>query len=154
MRSKSLVAGVVCAAAMLAIAGCGSSGSSGGGGSSGGTIKIGASVPLSGPLAGCGSFVKCGYQHAVNQVNAPGGITVDGKKLANGDISAIVAAQIGMGEEPLRDERGRPNNGRMAHICRDTPDGMVLRSRFWRGGGPACRPRRCARRSPRTSASG
>src|SRR4051812_40325060 len=48
-----------------------------------------------------------------------------------GDISAIVAAQIGIGSDPLRDDRGRPNNGRMAHICRDTPDGMVLRSRFW-----------------------
>ena len=80
MRSKSLVASAVCALAMLAVAGCGSSGSSGGGGSSGGTIKIGASIPLSGPLAGFGSFVKWGYQHAVNQVNAAGGITVDGKK--------------------------------------------------------------------------
>jgi branched-chain amino acid transport system substrate-binding protein len=81
MRSKSLVAGAVCALAMLAIAGCGSDSSSGGGGdSSGGTIKIGASVPLSGPLAGFGSFVKWGYQHAVDQVNAQGGITVDGKK--------------------------------------------------------------------------
>jgi branched-chain amino acid transport system substrate-binding protein len=81
MRSKSLVAGAVCALAMLAIAGCGSdSGSGGGGDSSGGTIKIGASVPLSGPLAGFGSFVKWGYQHAVDQVNAQGGITVDGKK--------------------------------------------------------------------------
>ncbi len=57
-----------------------------------------------------------------------------------GDVSAIVAAQIGMGEEPLRDERGRPNNGRMAHICRDTPDGMVLRSRFWLGGGSGLPP--------------
>jgi branched-chain amino acid transport system substrate-binding protein len=81
MRSKSLVAGAVCALAMLAIAGCGSdSGSGGGGDSSGDTIKIGASVPLSGPLAGFGSFVKWGYQHAVDQVNAQGGITVDGKK--------------------------------------------------------------------------
>jgi branched-chain amino acid transport system substrate-binding protein len=81
MRSKSLVAGAVCALAMLAIAGCGSDSSSGGGGSSsGGTIKIGASIPLSGPLAGFGSFVKWGYQHAVDQVNAQGGITVDGKK--------------------------------------------------------------------------
>ena len=60
--------------------------------------------------------------------------------LANGDVSAIVAAQIGMGEEPLRDERGRPSNGRMAHICRDTPDGMVLRSRFWLGGGSGLPP--------------
>lgn len=81
MRSKSLVASAVWAAALVAVAGCGSnSGSSGGGGSSGGTIKIGASVPLSGPLAGFGSFVKWGYQHAVNEVNAQGGITVDGKK--------------------------------------------------------------------------
>jgi hypothetical protein len=40
-----------------------------------------------------------------------------------------------MGEEPLRDERGRPSVGRMAHICRDTPGGMVLRRRFWLGGG-------------------
>jgi hypothetical protein len=52
-----------------------------------------------------------------------------------GDVSAIVAAQIGIGAEPLRDERGRPNMGRMAHICRDTADGMVLRSRFWLGAG-------------------
>jgi branched-chain amino acid transport system substrate-binding protein len=44
------------------------------------TIKIGASVPLSGPLAGFGSFVKWGYQHAVKLQNAKGGILVDGKK--------------------------------------------------------------------------
>jgi branched-chain amino acid transport system substrate-binding protein len=37
-------------------------------------------VPLSGPLAGFGSFVKWGYQHAVAQANAAGGITVDGTK--------------------------------------------------------------------------
>lgn len=55
--------------------------------------------------------------------------------LARGDISATVAAQIGMGPEPLRDDRGRPKMGRMTHICRDTPDGMVLRSRFWLGAG-------------------
>jgi hypothetical protein len=55
--------------------------------------------------------------------------------LERGDISAIVAAQIGQGPEPLRDEHGRPNNGRMAHVARDTPDGMVLRSRFWLGAG-------------------
>lgn len=55
--------------------------------------------------------------------------------LDNGDISAVVAAQLGFGPEPLKDERGRPNMGRMAHIARDTPDGMVLRSRFWLGEG-------------------
>ncbi|HEX3690386.1 MAG TPA: hypothetical protein VHV28_11830 [Solirubrobacteraceae bacterium] len=55
--------------------------------------------------------------------------------LAAGDVSGTVAAMTGVGVEPLRDERGRPNMGRMAHICRDTPDGMVLRSRFWLGYG-------------------
>jgi branched-chain amino acid transport system substrate-binding protein len=53
---------------------------SGGSGSSGGSIKIGASLPLSGPLAGFGSFQKWGYEHAVEEVNADGGIEIDGKK--------------------------------------------------------------------------
>jgi hypothetical protein len=56
--------------------------------------------------------------------------------LERGDISACVAAQLGLGGEPLRDDRGRPNMGRMTHICRDTDTGMVLRSRFWLGEGP------------------
>lgn len=44
-------------------------------------IKIGASIPLSGPLAGFGSFEKWGYEAAVKDQNAKGGITVGGKKL-------------------------------------------------------------------------
>jgi branched-chain amino acid transport system substrate-binding protein len=65
----------------LALAGtlsaCGGSGGSAG---SGGTIKIGASIPLSGPLASFGFFEKWGYQHAVNAVNAQGGIKINGVK--------------------------------------------------------------------------
>jgi branched-chain amino acid transport system substrate-binding protein len=81
MKGKAHVAAALCAAAMLVLAGCGSDDDGGGSGGSGsGTIKIGASVPLSGPLAGFGSFVKWGYQHAVNEVNAAGGIEVDGEK--------------------------------------------------------------------------
>jgi branched-chain amino acid transport system substrate-binding protein len=79
MRSKAFVAAATCVALLFAIAGCGSS-SSGGGDSDSATIKVGASLPLSGPLAGFGSFVKWGYQHAVSEANAAGGITVDGKK--------------------------------------------------------------------------
>jgi DAPG hydrolase PhiG domain len=63
---------------------------------------------------------------------------------ARGDVSAIVAAQIGIGPEPLRDDRGRPNMGRMAHIARDAPDGMVLRSRFWLGAGTGLPPEQLA----------
>ena len=44
------------------------------------TVKIGASVPLSGPLAGFGSFLKWGYEHAVQLQNAKGGIVVNGQK--------------------------------------------------------------------------
>jgi len=41
---------------------------------------IGASIPLTGPLAGFGYFEKWGYQHAVNLANAGGGIKIDGVK--------------------------------------------------------------------------
>jgi branched-chain amino acid transport system substrate-binding protein len=43
-------------------------------------IVIGASIPLSGPLAGFGSFQRWGYQHAVDQVNQAGGLQVGGTK--------------------------------------------------------------------------
>ena len=43
-------------------------------------IVIGASLPLSGPLAGFGSFQKWGYERAVDEVNKAGGVTVDGQK--------------------------------------------------------------------------
>ncbi|MFL5841958.1 MAG: amino acid ABC transporter substrate-binding protein [Thermoleophilaceae bacterium] len=83
MKIKAFSVAAV-AALSLTVAACGSSSksSSGSGGSSNGgdTIKVGASVPLSGPLAGFGSFVKWGYQNAVKEVNAAGGIQVDGKK--------------------------------------------------------------------------
>src|SRR3954447_6669726 len=79
-RMKVKLAGAVTvASAALVLAACGGSGSSGSG-DGGGPITIGASVPLSGPLAGFGSFMKWGYQHAVDQANAAGGITVDGEK--------------------------------------------------------------------------
>jgi branched-chain amino acid transport system substrate-binding protein len=72
----------VCAAAGLALATALSACGSGGGSAtaSSGPIVIGASIPLTGPLAGFGYFEKWGYQHAVNQVNAAGGIKVDGVK--------------------------------------------------------------------------
>lgn len=44
-------------------------------------IVIGASIPLSGPLAGFGLYQKWGYETAVRDVNKAGGIAVDGKKL-------------------------------------------------------------------------
>lgn len=67
-------------ALVSALAACSSSSGNGSGSSSGsaGVITIGASIPLTGPLAGFGYFEKWGYQHAVDTINAAGGIKVDG----------------------------------------------------------------------------
>ena len=43
-------------------------------------IVIGASAPVSGPLAGFGLYEQWGYKRAVDEVNRAGGITIDGKK--------------------------------------------------------------------------
>ncbi|MCK1274585.1 amino acid ABC transporter substrate-binding protein [Bradyrhizobium sp. 61] len=43
-------------------------------------IVIGASLPLSGPLAGFGSFQQWGYKRAIDQVNKAGGIAINGTK--------------------------------------------------------------------------
>jgi branched-chain amino acid transport system substrate-binding protein len=50
------------------------------GGASAADIVIGASLPLSGPLAGFGSFQQWGYKRAVDEVNKAGGISIGGTK--------------------------------------------------------------------------
>ena len=64
-------------------------------------IVIGASLPLSGPLAGFGSFQQWGYKRAVDEVNKAGGITVDGKK------------KTGQAHHPRRQDR--PERHRVEH---------------------------------------
>jgi branched-chain amino acid transport system substrate-binding protein len=60
-------------------------------------IVIGASVPLSGPLASFGSFQQWGYQHAVAESNAAGGIRIDGVRRR---VKLV-----------LRDDKSDPNTG-------------------------------------------
>lgn len=74
---KRAAAGLAAALLVTGLAACKSSST---GGDSSEFIKIGASIPLSGDLAGFGAFEKWGYQHAVDKVNAAGGITIDGTK--------------------------------------------------------------------------
>jgi branched-chain amino acid transport system substrate-binding protein len=64
----------------VTLSACSAAGSGSAAGSSSGPIVIGASIPLTGPLAGFGYFEKWGYQHAVNLVNAAGGIKINGVK--------------------------------------------------------------------------
>jgi hypothetical protein len=57
------------------------------------------------------------------------------RAIADGHVSGGTAAMSGPGDDPPRDEHGRPNSGRIAHIARDTAEGCVIRSRFWLGEG-------------------
>lgn len=61
---------LLCGLLMLALAACG-------GAQAPETIQIGAAVSLSGPLAGGGGQVERGYQIAVEDINADGGIFVE-----------------------------------------------------------------------------
>jgi branched-chain amino acid transport system substrate-binding protein len=71
---------VLLAVGTLVTAACSGPKTDTGSGNDAGPIVIGASVPISGDLAGFGSFLKWGYEHAVDEVNADGGITIDGTK--------------------------------------------------------------------------
>ena len=45
------------------------------------TVKVGAVVPLTGRYAALGAQVRAGYEIAVEQINAAGGVSVGGKKM-------------------------------------------------------------------------
>src|SRR4029434_5019471 len=45
------------------------------------TVKVGAVVPLTGRYAAGGAQNKAGYEIAVEQINAAGGVNVGGKKM-------------------------------------------------------------------------
>ncbi len=45
------------------------------------SIKVGAAVPLTGRYGGGGAQVRAGYEIAVEQINAAGGVSVGGKKM-------------------------------------------------------------------------
>src|SRR5260221_8730609 len=59
----------------LSIAACGAAG---GGAASNQPVVIGATLPLTGPLSAVGPILKAAYQAAVDDVNAAGGIEVNG----------------------------------------------------------------------------
>jgi len=79
MRTICNVARCIVLFSLLAICitACGGSGA----GSGPQTIVIGASLPLTGSLASIGTILKAGYQAAVDDVNAAGGLDVQGAKV-------------------------------------------------------------------------
>jgi branched-chain amino acid transport system substrate-binding protein len=79
-RSAPRVLLAVLTGAALTVAACAGPKTSDSGATDAGPIVIGASIPLSGDLAGFGSFVKWGYETAVEQVNDAGGLQIGGVK--------------------------------------------------------------------------
>jgi branched-chain amino acid transport system substrate-binding protein len=75
MKRLALALGAV--GVITGLAACGSSGSGGG---SNGAVVLGSSYPATGPLAAFAPLIKSGYEQAVNEVNAAGGLQVGDSK--------------------------------------------------------------------------
>ena len=92
MKKKMLAAVAVAAVAGLALSGCSGSGGAGS------EIVIGTSVPLTGALGTMGTPVSMGYQAAIDEINAAGGVLGKQVKLAgildeaDGDSPAVSQA--------------------------------------------------------------
>ncbi len=74
MKKQMLAVAAVVAVSGLALSGCSGSGAAGD------EIVIGTSVPLTGPLGTMGTPVSQGYQAAVDEINAAGGVEFGGAK--------------------------------------------------------------------------
>ena len=105
---KKMAGAAAAMAAMVMMAGCSTAANSSnakkGNTASGSTMKIGVNMELSGAAAGYGDQMKQGIQLAVTQINAKGGVKINGKKYKVSAIyrdnktttsgSASVAAQL------------------------------------------------------------
>jgi branched-chain amino acid transport system substrate-binding protein len=85
MRTKTVVAFAIAATAALVLAGCNGGGSGGGSTNSSGSITIGVVGPTSGASALDAKQLNNGYQLAVNEANAKGGVGGKQVKLVFGD---------------------------------------------------------------------
>ena len=77
MKKRIIMTAAIVGVSSLLLAGC-SSPSTGGGSGSGEDITIGSTLPLTGPLQAFGTSLQTGYQAAIDEVNAAGGLDVAG----------------------------------------------------------------------------
>ncbi|MDH6207107.1 ABC transporter substrate-binding protein [Aurantimicrobium minutum] len=75
MKKRMLTAAALVATSSLLLAGCAASG---GEGDSAEPIVIGTTLSLTGPLQAFGTNLEIGYETAIEEINAAGGIEVDG----------------------------------------------------------------------------
>ena len=92
-RMRKLAAVLATAAlATSMLAGCGGSSTGGGATADGDTILIAGIAPLTGSLASWGEGAVNGYNLAIEEINAAGGVTIDGKSYK---LESAVFAEIG-----------------------------------------------------------
>lgn len=77
MKKSHLVAVAAIAAGALVLTGCAAGG---GEATTGDVITIGTSLPLTGPLQAFGTSLQTGYEAAIDEVNADGGLDIGGTK--------------------------------------------------------------------------
>lgn len=80
MKTSAREALAAVAALALALSACGSAGSSSSGGGSSDPIVLGTTLPLTGSLGIFGPPIQAGYEQAVADINATGGVDVGGTK--------------------------------------------------------------------------
>lgn len=76
MKKRIIMAAAIVGVSSLLLVGC--SAPSGGDSTAGEDITIGATLPLTGPLQAFGTSLQTGYQAAIDEVNAAGGLDVAG----------------------------------------------------------------------------
>ena len=82
------------------------------------TVKMGAVVPLTGRYGAGGAQIRAGYEIAVEQINAGGGVTVGGVKLPielvllddESDATKTVARLEGLAAQGVDRKSTRPNS--------------------------------------------
>lgn len=109
-KRRTLTAIAALAAGSLMLAGCSAGGGSNGG-EGGDSVIIGASLPLTGALQAFGTSLELGYQQAIDEVNAAGGIEIDGEKrtlelvvqdnASNGDKASEQARSLVLDDEAV-----------------------------------------------------
>lgn len=114
LRKTVIVAGLA-AVAVLVVVGCGGGGSSS---SETGPIKIGQTLPLTGPLSALGKIVKEATAQAVADVNAKGGLEVGGSKRK---VELVVKDNKSDPNQVTEQARGLVNEGAVALLGSFTP---------------------------------
>lgn len=116
MKKRMLTAAALVATSSLLLSGCSASGGDGG---SSEPIVIGTTLSLTGPLQAFGTNLELGYETAIEEINAAGGLEVDGVKR---QIELIVQDNASDGDKAAEQARSLVlDDGAVALLGAATP---------------------------------